>query len=392
MSEHPKIQIVGPTPPPFHGVSVSIQTLLNSGITKRFRVVHLETADRRGIDFVDKPDWYDVWLFVKQFCKNCISLAKEQPDLFYIVISQSKIGFLRDSLFIVPAFIARCPVVVHLHGASFGTLYDESGYLWKRYCQLILRRVTWFIVLGEILKPIFSRWTSARNVSVVPNGVPRADGTDCSASQNGRYKSDRRLIRVLALSTLSRAKGLFVLLETIALVVRDHQNVEFHIAGPWWGATTQSEAMAWIAAAGIRPYVHFVGQLIGQRKAQFLRSGDVFVFPGVQQEGQPLTVLEAMSEGLPVIATDRGCIRETIQDGSTGFVVAPSSPSAIAEKLLLLIQQPELLFHMGRNARVRFEREYTMDLFVGRMEGVFREVLSLPTRSNLDYPSRSEAS
>jgi glycosyltransferase involved in cell wall biosynthesis len=392
VAESARIVVIGPTPPPVHGVSISMQTLLKSAIAERFQLLHLDTADRRGIHFVDKPDWHDVVLFVKQFMKIVVLMARHQPHLLYIPISQSRIGFLRDSLFMIPAFLMRCPVVVHLHGANLRTVYDESGYIWKRYFDLILLRVTRFVVLGEMLKPIFEKWTTARHISVVPNGISQADCQVRPPTNDSQSNADHSLFRVLALSTLSRAKGVFVLLETISLVCRQYEHVRLYIAGPWWGTTTESEAMAYIAERGIGPHVNFVGQLTGRKKTEFFRSGDVFIFPGLQQEGQPLTVLEAMSEGLPVIATDRGCLRETVQEGSTGFIVSPSSPDAIAEKVLQLIRQPDLLTLMRRNARLRFEHEYTTDLFAARMEQVFSQTLSVGKGGTAGYPRGSEAS
>jgi glycosyltransferase involved in cell wall biosynthesis len=261
------------------------------------------------------------------------------------------------------------------------------GQLEKLFFGFILRRITKFIVLGESLKPIFGQWATPDQVTVVPNGVRKASA---SIPIVETYRRDRSLFRVLALSTLSRQKGLFVLLEAIPFVIREHANVEFCIAGPWWGATTEDEAMALISESCIDRHVRFMGQVTGEQKTELLRSGDVFVFPGVQQEGQPLTVLEAMSEGLPVIATDRGCLKETVIEGATGFIVPPCSPSAIAEKLLQLIREPELLRYMRHNARMRFESEYTLNRFTARIEKVFNEVLLDATNQSMGCVRRSE--
>ena len=107
---------------------------------------------------------------------------------------------------------------------------------------------------------------------------------------------------------------------------------------------------------------------------QFLQDGDIFVFPGIQQEGQPLTVLEAMCSGLPVIATDRGCLRETVVEGETGFIVQPHSPKAIADRILQLIREPHTRKHMAAHARRRYEQEYTMSTFAARMADLFAQV------------------
>ena len=370
----PTLLIIGPTPPPFHGVSVAMSTLLESPLRQRFQLLHLDLADRRGIQHVDKPDFHDVLLFLRQWVRLMRILITERPGLVYLALSQSTIGFLRDSVFIWPASVFGAHVVVHLHGGNFHTWYLHRSWVMRAYVRAVMKRVAHGIVLGESLKGLFDGLIRHDRISVVPNGVLRGSAGTPLADKHA--PPDRPLFRVIFLSTLSRQKGLFILLQAIPLVVREHKDVEFCIAGPWWGPTTQADANAWITDADVTPYVRFVGEVTGSNKTDLLRSGDVFVFPGVQQEGQPLTVLEAMSEGLPVIATDRGCLRETVTEGATGFIVPPGSPDAIAEKLLLLIHRPELLQQMARNARERFENEYTMEKFTARMEQVFSKTLT----------------
>jgi glycosyltransferase involved in cell wall biosynthesis len=83
-----------------------------------------------------------------------------------------------------------------------------------------------------------------------------------------------------------------------------------------------------------------------------------------------------------VIATDRGCLKETVIDGVTGFIVPPNSPEAIAEKILYLIRHPAVRDAMAVNAVKRVEQCYTMEQFASRMNGVFHETMrSTPARS-----------
>lgn len=364
------IEIIGPTPPPYHGVSVATQFLLDALPSGQFSVVHLDTADRRGIGHVDQPDLWDVLLFIRQWLLHVKILVSKRPRVCYLPICQSRIGFFRDSLFMIPAFVTRTSVIAHLHGANFGEVYSGAGRFFKWYMDSILKRVDKFVVLGEMLKPIFQNWVHPEYVAVVPNGVPE---TFTNRPDNASSAVSRKL-RVVFLSTLSRQKGLFVLLDAVPLVKREYSDVEFHIAGPWVSASTEETARKQLAAMHQESSVTFHGQLAGDEKMQFLRDGDIFVFPGIQQEGQPLTVLEAMCSGLPVIATDRGCLRETVVEGETGFIIQPHSPTAIADRILQLIQEPDTRKQMAAHARRRYEQEYTMSTFVARMADLFAQV------------------
>lgn len=367
----PGVLVIGPTPPPYHGVSVATRVLLDSLPSAHFSVLHVDTADRRGIAYVDQPDLWDVLLFLRQWLAHVSSIVRKRPRICYLSLSQSGIGFVRDSLFMIPAFLAGCAVVVHLHGANFDQMYLHGGRTFRWYVDLILKRVTKFVVLGEMLKRIFSPWAKAEAIAVVPNGVP--ESPICSRNREGSAKSSG--FRVVFLSTLSRPKGLFLLLDVIPIVAREFPDVEFHIAGPWYGMGTEGQAREQLVATQQTARVTFHGPLIGADKMQFLRTGDVFVFPGIQQEGQPLTVLEAMCAGLPVIATDRGCLRETVITGVTGFIVPPNSSEAIAEQLLYLIRSPEERRRLAMNARFRYEQEYTMVIFAERMADLFAQLV-----------------
>ncbi|HEY7532802.1 MAG TPA: hypothetical protein VH681_08520, partial [Nitrospiraceae bacterium] len=68
MTGKPTLLIIGPTPPPYHGVAVAVQTLMESDLRDSFHLVHLDLADRRGIAHVNNPDLHDVLLFIRQWC------------------------------------------------------------------------------------------------------------------------------------------------------------------------------------------------------------------------------------------------------------------------------------------------------------------------------------
>ena len=118
------------------------------------------------------------------------------------------------------------------------------------------------------------------------------------------------------------------------------------------------------------------GQVEGGQKRTLLESAHIFVFPGVQQEGQPLVVLEAMAAGLPVIFTDRGCLRETVGEGEAGLCVKINDPQDLANQIVWLIDHPERLYEMGQAGRQRYEQLFTKEKHIAAMIEVFTSVSS----------------
>jgi glycosyltransferase involved in cell wall biosynthesis len=361
-----KLLIIGPTPPPFHGVAVAIQTLLQSDLVKRFRAHHLDLADRRGIQHVNKPDLHDVLLFIRQWMKLVRVLIGTSPAVSYLVLSQSTIGFLRDSMLIWPAYLSGSHVVLHLHGGNFREWFLGRSWFMKRYVRAVLRRVTRAIVLGESLKRQFEGLIDEKQIAVVPNGI---DWSSNDVGQNVPRVGSR--FRILHLSTLSHLKGALVLLQAVPFVVHQRKDVVFVFAGPWSHAEDKAWADSFIRQQKLETYVSFSGQIDGAKKRTLFDSADIFVFPGVQQEGQPLVVLEAMAAGLPVIFTDRGCLRDTVKDGEAGLEVPIGDPRQLANRILWLLDHPEVIKTMGARARKRYEALYTKERHIKRMIDVF---------------------
>lgn len=357
-----KVLVVGPTPPPFHGVAVAIQALLQSHLTKQFHTYHLDLADRRGIQHVNKPDLHDVALFIQQWLKLVGILIKVNPRVSYLVLSQSTVGFLRDSLLIWPAYMCGSHVVLHLHGGNLREWFLGRSWLMKAYVKVVLRCVTRAIVLGESLKSQFDGLIAKDRVAVVSNGI---DWSGVDSDRKVPRSHDR--FRILHLSTLSHLKGALVLLQAVPLVVQKRKDVEFMMAGPWSHDEDRRWAEDFIRQHKLETFVVFSGQVDTAEKRTLFDSADVFVFPGVQQEGQPLVVIESMAAGVPVIFTDRGCLRDTVVDGVTGLEVQIGDPVQLAERILWLLDQPEQMQQMGKKARQRYEALYTKERHIQQM-------------------------
>jgi len=361
-SELPKVLIIGPIPPPFHGVSVAMESVLRSDLCDRFTPLHVDTSDRRGIQHVDQPDWHDVVLFIRQWVRLLALLIRHRPAVAYLPISQSTIGFLRDSFFIWPAWTAGARIVLHLHGAHFRQWYDGRSSLVKTYVRMVLGRVSRMVVLGDSLRLLFEDLMDPSRVAVIPNGI--------EWPPISRRVSRRR--RVLHLSTLSRAKGALVLLDAAHLVLKVRREIEFVLAGPWLHQHEQQEAEALVTRYDLGSHVSFEGQVESlEHKRSIFASADVFVFAGLQQEGQPLVVIEAMASGVPVLFTDRGCLLDTVRDGECGLEVHHDNPVHLADRLLWCLDHPEEMERMGRNGRDRYERHHTIQRFVEQLAELF---------------------
>lgn len=107
---------------------------------------------------------------------------------------------------------------------------------------------------------------------------------------------------------------------------------------------------------------------------------DIFVLPSAYPEPFGGVVMEAMSMGLPVIATNFGGSLDQVVDGVTGFLVSPADPPALASKIELLARDPELRRRMGAAGRERIAENFSLSDMLKKIDNVYASVLSKETR------------
>jgi glycosyltransferase involved in cell wall biosynthesis len=109
--------------------------------------------------------------------------------------------------------------------------------------------------------------------------------------------------------------------------------------------------------------------------ARQLRSLDLFVLPS-SWEGLPIAILEAQACGVPQVATDVGGSAEAVADGETGLLCPPRDPAALADRIVELLSDDRRREAMAAASRARYEREFTVETMLDRVERVYSEVLS----------------
>jgi glycosyltransferase involved in cell wall biosynthesis len=114
----------------------------------------------------------------------------------------------------------------------------------------------------------------------------------------------------------------------------------------------------------------------------FLHAMDVFVLPS-RTEGLPITILEAMAAGKPVVATAVGGIPEVVRDDETGLLVPPGDPGRLAEAVMRLLEAPALAKAMGEAGRRQVESRFTMEQEARQTARVYGQVLTAYSSGSL---------
>lgn len=121
---------------------------------------------------------------------------------------------------------------------------------------------------------------------------------------------------------------------------------------------------------------HIKVEFLGQRQdiPELLSQADLFVL-STNWEGFPISILEAMRAGLPVISTDVNGVREAVDDGQTGFLVKPRDGSGLLLALERLVFDPSLLERMGTRGRAKFEQYFSLDAMLAKTQLVYESAM-----------------
>ena len=269
-------------------------------------------------------------------------------------------SFWRKAIF---ASIARrfgVPVVLHLHGSEMRDFYAAQTAPVKRLIVGQLEGAARVLALSESWRRFVAEIAPRARTTVVPNYVDVPDATlGCARSAR----------EILFLGLVGERKGVFDLLPAFAAARAANAALELTIGGNGAIERAKREALR----LGVADHVDLCGWLDPQRREAQLARADIFVLPS-RNEGLPMSVLEAMARGLPVIATPVGGLPELIEDGVNGLLVPPGDPEALARAILELAGDPERRQALGNAARETVLARHSAAVVLPALDEVYAAV------------------
>jgi len=282
----------------------------------------------------------------------------------------------------VAAKLLHIPVVYTKHNlvripSPSGTIPPRAGSV-KRTINGVIAKVfsDKIIAVSQGVYQDLVDWGIHPSLVVcIPNGIelspfsPKRYAKSQSFKEEITTASARRSHIVGTLARLHPQKGLDVLIDAAKIVVASEPSVKFWIGGT---GPLEDALRAKIRDLRLEPYVKMPGFI--EDVPGFLSQLDIYVLSS-DYEGLPLAVLEAMAQGLPVVATNVGGVPEAVIDGLTGFLIPPRSGRLLAQAIVRLIVDPELAARMGMAGRKRVEELFDAKIMAENTVRVYEEVL-----------------
>ena len=354
-----KIAFIAAFPPPITGQSLAADLLKNGLQDEKTEIFELDLAE--PIDG-------------ESLSKRLYHLAKVEGRLFYLCVKHGdmivymqlghgKLALLRDLIFMMTAMITKHPCHGHVHGSGFRKAFDSLPKPIRWIEKKCISHLASAVVLSDSLRNMFLNLLDDNKIYAVDNGID----PDFVALTMDKMPSEKEPKNILFLSNFITKKGFSTLLETAKLAQEANKNWVFY----FYGQKIERQDVdidSYIQQNDLHNVtVHDVVE--GQKKHEAYCNADVFVLPSLY-EGQPLCILEALFESLPVITTKVGGIPEIFSDETGVRYVTPNDPMGLYHQIDAIFSNSNCLNEMGTANRKLALTRFTAEKHISRMKEI----------------------
>jgi glycosyltransferase involved in cell wall biosynthesis len=366
--------------PIVNGVSISIESLVDE-LRERGHSVHIFTTSYRGHKDKDpnvhrflsiRLPWAPGYpLAIPPFYPWIRAFRSERFDLVH-THTPFTVGFVGLRW----AESHDIPIV-----STYHTLYQRyvhyvpfipRAYLLYRiakHTNYYYNRCRHVIAPSEAAMRSLQRHGVRTPISVIPTGTPKPKSLTRDQARERLGMRDHEKI-LLYVGRIAPEKNLPLLLETLALIQRERQDVRLWLVGD---GPARKALQSYARQIGVGDRVRFVGAVPRDEVDVYYIAADLFVFSSVT-ETQGLVIGEAMSYGLPAIAVDGGGAGENVEPDVNGYLVG-NSPKQFSEKVLEVIGNAALLGRLSEGAR-RSVKRWTVEDYCEAVLEVYRQAIS----------------
>jgi glycosyltransferase involved in cell wall biosynthesis len=282
-----------------------------------------------------------------------------------------RIGALsRDAGFVLIAKAFHKKVIVFIHG------WDKEFERKLRAKCLWLFRCTYFHAdaFAVLARDFKGRLESMGYMGPIYVGRTAVDNTLLLSlrDDNSSRPHSHKPFNVLFLSRIIKEKGIMEALKGFGILRSKNPDVTMTVAGDGEG---MEEAKKLIEERKI-PDVRFVGYVSGEEKAKELSRAHCYLFPSYE-EGMPISVLEAMAFGLPVITRPVGALADFFENGAMGYMTESKAPEVFAGLMQKLLDDPVACEQMGQYNRKYAKEHFSASSVAAQIESIYSDVLHM---------------
>jgi glycosyltransferase involved in cell wall biosynthesis len=361
-SSKPRVIVVGPSPDLMGGIATVVGQMLRIDYADRYETELFPITFAPGDQ--ERPA-SRVARHVRHVRRLRSHVRDTQAAIIHIHTC-SGFSFYRSAFDLLAMAGTGCKTVLHVHGAAFDEFWGQSSHPARSLIRWVLNRADRVIALSRGWRDRLRMMAPRARVMVVENAVeapPAVRTVDASGPR-----------RFVLLAKMDAWKGIDDLLDACALMASDDCPFQVSLAGPPGSAGDETTLRQKTAQRGLEQVVQYVGPVQGRAKWALLQSSHVYISAS-HHEGMPISILEALACGLPVIATSVGAVPEIISHGQEGLFVPPRSPQKLAEAMTAVARNEGLWRSMSQSARALAADRFSLLRFCDDLVSLYDELL-----------------
>lgn len=355
--------VVGRFPPPLDGQAYSTQVtagLLDDG-SRTLHRVNISVPEDEMLSAGSAMNRTLHYIRIRKMVRKAVEEAPGAP-VIWPAISPKPSGHLRDWISIISTLPPHTPVLATVHHGDFHRLFERK--VTRISAQRMTKRLRGIVFNSEVLSGRCAPWVPENKRIIIPNTLGEDIHMTDAVFANARPpRIEGSPVRLLFLSGMIASKGYGDVLEAVGILHREGFPVEATFIGRWPHTDARNAFLRRISELGVDHVVHHPGSLSDRAaiREQYLNA-DLFLLPTTYPtEAQPLTIVEALNAGTPVVATAHASIPEMIEDGKSGLLVPPHNPDAIAEVVRTFLPI-EVRNRFSSEARARYVSYFHPDV------------------------------
>ena len=299
-----------------------------------------------------------LFVFAHALAKFWYAIRHGDVDLLHLNLAHG--GSLYRKLILARiAHRARIPYVVHLHGSRFDEFWAGASPVVQRWITLLFADSAAIVVLGRVWERLILRHLPhlQDRITILPNAT--------ESHVTRRIGNNSAPVQICFLGLIGERKGTFNLIAALN-AIKDEDDWKATIAGN--GEVEKCRAQ--VSELGLVDRITISGWLDAVGVEDLLSRTDIFVLPSTA-ENLPMSILEAFSFGIAVIATPVGAVPEVIEHGRNGLIVPVGNVGALANALRTLVRNAELRASIGQAAKIDHVNRYDVEVYVRRLAAIW---------------------
>jgi glycosyltransferase involved in cell wall biosynthesis len=306
---------------------------------------------------------------LKDYERFCRMVKSGSYDLIHLNPSLGRKALIRDGLLLLRAKSLGKKVLVCVHG--WDCACETSIRCWFLFLfRWVYFKADAFIVLASRFQSVLREFGYEKPIYVETTMVSdevfsHAQVTPvCSASQD----TD---VNILFLSRIEKSKGIYEAIDAFRRLKAKWPSVTMTVAGD---GLDRKNAEEYVGTEGIKG-VWFLGWITGEQKHKAFAEADIYLLPTTWGEGMPISVLEAMAYGLPIVTRPVGGLADFFEQGKMGFTTDSRDPQVFASLLERLIVNRRLRAQIGRYNHSFARRNFTASAVAKRLMEIYRRTM-----------------